>query len=163
MKTLTIILFLITFSCNEVKPTVSKSPKKEVKLEVGEIKLDRKQCNTFEVLVELGNSIKIPMILDSGASTVSLPPYIVYTLIAADKITKKDVLTPRDYVIANGDVITNNRFILRELKIGDFILKNIECSVSTSNNSSLLLGQNVLSQFKKVTVDYNRNTLILEK
>jgi len=165
MKIYTLILLLFTLSCGEVKPVATKLSrvKTEKKLEKDEIKLRKTQSNVFEVEVELNGALKIPCLLDTGCSAVSLPPYIVYTLIKIGTIKKEDYLPSQNYIIANGDIITNARFILRELKIGNYVLKNVECSMSNNELAPILLGQNVLNKFKKVTIDYKKEVLILEK
>mgnify|MGYP003421650086 FL=1 len=49
-----------------------------------------------------------------------------------------------------------------KLKIGNKYLYNIECSISNNLTAPLLLGQNVLNKFGKVTIDNERQILFLE-
>lgn len=162
IKIITFILLIFTLGCGETKPVVVKQPKVE-KLQKNEIKLSRKNSSVFEVVVELNGALKVPMIMDSGCSDVSLPPYIIYTLIKIGTIKQTDFLSSANYTIADGTSIPHERVIIRELKIGNYTLKNIECSVGTSELSPILLGQSVLNKFKRVTVDYKKEVLILEK
>ena len=59
--------------------------------------------------------------------------------------------------------MAHTRLISRELKIGEYTFKDVECSMSTSETAPILLGQEILNRFKKVTIDNKRKVLILEK
>lgn len=163
MKKLLLLLLFITFSCGETKPVAVKAVPKVEKIRKGEIKLTKNSAEVFEVIVELNGALKIPMMLDTGCSGVSLPPYIVYTLIKIGTIKETDFLPPAYFIIADGSTVAHTRLILRELKIGEHIFKNVECSMSTSETAPILLGQEILNKFKKVTIDNKKQVLILEK
>lgn len=163
MKKLLLLLLFITFSCGETKPVTVKAVPKVEKIKKGEIKLIKDNSDVFEVVVELNGALKIPMMLDTGCSGVSLPPYIVYTLIKIGTIKETDFLPPANYIIADGSTVAHHRLILRELKIGEYVLRDVECAMSTTETAPILLGQVVLNKFKKVTVDYKRKVLIVEK
>jgi len=51
---------------------------------------------------------------------------------------------------------------LPEVKVGDVVLKNIEASVSHSQQAPLLLGQSVLERFGTVTIDNINSKLIIK-
>ena len=163
MKKLLLLLLCITFSCGETKPVAVKAVPKAEKIRKGEIKLTKNSAEVFEVIVELNGALKIPMMLDTGCSGVSLPPYIVYTLIKIGTIKEKDFLSPAYFIIADGSTVAHQRLILRQLKIGEYTFKDVECSMSTSETAPILLGMEVLGKFKKVTIDNKKQVLILEK
>ena len=48
----------------------------------------------------------------------------------------------------------SERFIIRNLKIGDFEIKDVEASISNSIEAPLLLGQSALSKLEKIQIDY---------
>ena len=52
---------------------------------------------------------------------------------------------------------------LKTIEFGGIIINNVEASVSKNLEAPLLLGQNVLQKFGKVTIDNKNNILILEK
>ena len=56
----------------------------------------------------------------------------------------------------------SERFILKSLKIGEKIIKNVNCSISNSLDAPMLLGQSVLSKFGKYTFDYQNKTIKIE-
>jgi len=128
-----------------------------------QIKMDELKGGIYEVPIIINNSLKIPFLLDTGASETSIPVYIFYTLIKNGTITKGDKLSEQTYRLADGSEMTSKRCVIRELKIGEHTLRNVSVSISDNTNSPLLLGQNVLGEFTKVTIDYKSDILILER
>lgn len=112
------------------------------------------------VPVELNNSVKINLMLDTGCTKTTLPFYVVFTLVKNGTITKKDRRKSQTYVMANGETTEYEEYILHSIKIGGKEIKNIEISVSSNVNSPLLLGNNVLKELGTITIDYKN--LILE-
>jgi len=52
---------------------------------------------------------------------------------------------------------------LREIKIGDSVLHNVEASVTHNQQAPLLLGQSVLERFGTVTIDNINSKLIIKQ
>lgn len=145
-KTLIIFTSLIFSACSSIKT---------------EVGILRDKTNTLSIPIGLDNTLNVMAILDTGCSDVSIPPYIAYTLFAEGKISEKQYLPSRKYLLANGSVVTCPRFLLKELKIGSFVLKDVACSISESNSSKILIGQSVLGLFKVVRIDNENDKLIL--
>ena len=127
------------------------------------IKMNEKKGGVYEVPVIINNTLKIQFLLDTGASESSIPLYVFYTLLKNGTITRADKLSEKTYTLADGSEMTNKRCIIREITIGDHVLRDVSVSISESVDSPLLIGQNVLGQFSKVIIDYKEDTLILEK
>jgi aspartyl protease family protein len=108
------------------------------------------------------SGIIVTMILDSGASDVSISPSLENKLIEYGIITKENYLEPGLYKLADGSVVTSKRLKIPYLKVGAFEVKDIVCSVNPSNDV-LLLGKSFLNIFSKWTIDNNKHILILEK
>jgi predicted aspartyl protease len=62
--------------------------------------------------------------------------------------------------MANGAEQVSDRVIMREVQVGDQIVKNVT-AVVTPPAGDLLLGQSFLSKFGTVTLDYKRLVLVL--
>lgn len=101
-------------------------------------------------------------IFDSGASEVLVSPEIVALLIKRNTITESDILEDGHYTIADGSVVKMKRFKMKEIKVGNKIIKNVECSVANDLYTDMLLGQSVLSKFGKYTFENNSQTLIID-
>lgn len=127
------------------------------------INLIKGTAGSYEVPIELNKTIKLNFLLDTGASEGSIPIYVLYTLIKSGSITKADKLADKTFTIADGSTITLHRVLIRELKIGDHVIKNVSFSVTEKLDSPLLLGQNVLSHFQEVIINYKDDTLFLKE
>lgn len=130
-------------------------------LNTNKIKL-KKENGTFLIPATLNNSVTVEFIFDSGASEVLVSPEIVAILIKRNTISEKDILESGYYTIADGSVVKMARFKMKEIKIGEKVLKNVECSVANDLYTDMLLGQSVLSKFGKYTFDNNTQTLLIE-
>lgn len=102
------------------------------------------------------------LILDTGASDVSISSEIEKKLLEKGLINKSNYLTPGLYKLADGSIVTNRRLIIPSIKIGSFTVKNVAGSISPSNDG-LLLGKSLLNQFSKWTIDNNNQILLLQK
>jgi len=127
------------------------------------IKMIKRPSGVFEIPVDINGVLKINFILDSGASEVSISSDIASTLIKSRTIKEEDFIGSAVYTFADGSTSRSKRFIIRELKIGNHTLKNITASISSSINAPMLIGQNVLNELGKVTIDYKTNTLFIKK
>jgi predicted aspartyl protease len=77
-------------------------------------------------------------------------------------LTDSDVKGKTKYMTASGDIHEGTILKLKEVKLGDAVLKNIEASVVNSQKAPLLLGQSVLEKFGTITID-NLNSKLLIK
>lgn len=120
-----------------------------------------KNGGVFEIVVSI-KGIKKKFILDSGASDVSISQDAEQELIREGVLKKEDYIDPALYRVADGSIIKCRRFILPELKVGEFTVKNIQVAVGI-NNTPLLLGKSFLDKFSKWSINNLTNKLILEK
>lgn len=117
--------------------------------------------NISTLKVNVGGVI-VTMILDSGASDVSISPNLEDLLIEKGIITKDNYLEPGLYKLADGSIVTSKRLKIPFLKVGAFEVRDIVCSINPSKDV-LLLGKSFLNLFSKWTIDNNNHILILEK
>lgn len=116
----------------------------------------------FEAKVNLNGVVKIDMIIDSGASEVSISPDVASTLIRSGTVEDDDWLDSKTYVFADGSRAESKRFNLDTIEIGGHKIHNVAVSISKDIESPLLLGQNVLSRLGEVTFDYDNSRIIIE-
>lgn len=110
--------------------------------------------------IEIGG-IEAKVILDSGASDVSIPKNLEKMLLRREIITTDSYLMPGIFVIADGSVVSGDRFIVPSIKVNGIAVNNVQCSVNQSEDM-ILLGQTFLNRFKSWTIDNDLNQLILE-
>ena len=89
--------------------------------------------------------------------------------VEADFMLKNDYLSERDfrgsrkYLTASGNICEGAVICLKEVKVGEFSLKNIEASVVKNQKAPLLLGQSALERFGSITIDNEHNRIVIRK
>jgi hypothetical protein len=117
----------------------------------------------FAVPVVINRAVSIPFILDSGSSEVQLPAEVVLTLIRSGTLTEEDFIGAREYVLANGSTLRSLRFNIREMRVGQRVVRDVATSVGAAISSDALLGQSFLSKLPAWTLDNKRHVLILAR
>ena len=102
-------------------------------------------------------------IFDTGASTISISKTEAYFLFKQGKLTKDDIVGEQEFIDANGDISTGTVINLKEVKLGNYTIHNVEASVVDNLEAPLLLGQSALNRFGKIEVDYQDESLTLKK
>lgn len=115
---------------------------------------------TYVVPVRINGAITLNFVVDTGASDVLLPVDVVLTLARAGTIAEGDYVGDEAYQLADGSTIKSARFVLRQLEVGDQVLKNVPASIGDVHGVPLL-GQSFLSQFTSWTIDNDRHALLL--
>ena len=106
--------------------------------------------------------IKRRVIFDSGASEVSISKEVEKALINASIITKENYIQSGLFRTADGSIISSRRFIIPYIKVGEYRVSNVICSVNPTDDL-VLLGRSFLNKFSKWSVDNERKTLTLER
>jgi clan AA aspartic protease (TIGR02281 family) len=140
---------------------VSTNSTSDTQTRVEEIKL-QKQRDTYVVPVQLNNAVTLQFLIDSGASDVLIPEDVLLTLVRTGTVTEADFIGEQTYSLADGSQLTSTRFNIRELKVGNHIVKNVTASVGPVA-SDPLLGQSFLSKVKAWTIDNTRHVLVLSE
>jgi clan AA aspartic protease (TIGR02281 family) len=113
----------------------------------------------YMIPVRINDAIQIPFVLDTGAGDVSVPEDVFKTLIRTRTVKESDFLAPATYVMADGSKQLQRRFILRELRVGDQVVKDVIASVAP-DKADPLLGQSFLKKLPGWTIDYTQHTLV---
>lgn len=101
------------------------------------------------------------VILDSGASDLSVPVALEYMLLENKVISEKDYLQPGLYTIADGSIKMASRFIVPYVIVDGVRVKEVQCSTNQSEDI-ILLGKSFLNRFKSWKIENELNQLILE-
>jgi clan AA aspartic protease (TIGR02281 family) len=109
--------------------------------------------------VEINGAVRLPFMIDTGATTVVLGRDVLLSLArAGDGI---DYAGPITSLLADGTKVTGERVVLREVKLGSHTVRNVIATV-TSVNGQLLLGQSFLSRLPAWRIDYRQHALVIE-
>jgi clan AA aspartic protease (TIGR02281 family) len=134
-------------------------PEKEE--EYTEIALKRNPGGTFEIPCDI-NGLSLQMIFDTGASDVTISSVEANFMLKNGYLSEKDIKGKRYYQIASGELSAGTIITLREVRIGDAVLKNVDASVVKSQKAPLLLGQSAMERFGTITIDNQNNKLIIK-
>lgn len=135
------------------KPKISWGGRTVVKME--------KKNGVNEVPVEINGS-KMFFIFDTGAGMVSISGTEALFLYKQGTLTEEDILGTTNFIDANGDISEGTVINLKTVKIGNRTLQNIKASVVHNMQAPLLLGQTVLENFGKISIDNNKDEIIFE-
>ena len=108
------------------------------------------------------NGLELNFIFDTGASDVYLSMTEAVFMLKNGYLKEKDIKGTNYYSTATGEIREGTVINLPEVRVGDVVLKNIEASVSHSQQAPLLLGQSVLERFGTVTIDNINSKLIIK-
>ena len=125
-----------------------------------EIPLGR-EGKLFVVAARINDAITLRFILDSGASDVQIPIDVAMTLDRAGTISNSDLLGTQTCTLADGSEVRCDGLMLRELRLGNRVVRNVVASIGPAK-SDLLLGQSFLSRFGVWAIDNTRQVLILQ-
>ena len=128
---------------------------------VTEIAITRKPGGTFEIPCAI-NGLPLQMIFDTGASDVTISSVEANFMLKNGYLSEKDVKGKKYYQIANGQLSEGTVITLREVKVGDAVLRNVDASVVNSQKAPLLLGQSAMERFGTITIDNIGNKLIIK-
>jgi clan AA aspartic protease (TIGR02281 family) len=101
------------------------------------------------------------MLLDTGASDVSVPLPLWYAMEKGGHIPNDNYIDVVRYRTANG-VVKGLRFIMPPMQIGGVTVRGVVGSVSQGDTgSTILLGQSFLLKFKSWSIDNATGQLVL--
>jgi hypothetical protein len=119
-----------------------------------------REHGTLQVPVVINGKISLNFTIDSGATDVSIPANVFFTLTRAGTVSRQDFLDKRVYKLADGSTEVSQRFRIRSLRVGNLELRYVIASVVPSAGS-LLLGQSFLSRLKSWSIDNERQALLI--
>ena len=144
-------------SKDQSRPLIDGTPSKQTSKRIPL----RLSSNSYIVPVLINGRIWLDFTIDTGASDVSIPADVVSTLIRTGTIQDSDFIGTQTYVLADGSTAPSHVFLIRSLKLGDHIVRNVRGSIA-SPRAALLLGQSFLQNFKSWSIDNTKHVLLLE-
>ena len=102
------------------------------------------------------------MIFDTGASDVTISSVEANFMLKNGYLSDKDIKGKRYYQVATGQISEGTVITLREIRLGDAVLKNVDASVVNSQQAPLLLGQSAMERLGSFTIDNQNNKLIIK-
>lgn len=122
-----------------------------------------KEGETYSVPVTINDAIRLNFIVDSGASDVTIPYDVFSTLRRTGTITSKDILEEKKFEMANGAIEKYYAFNIRQLKIGNQYIYNIQAAASKHVDGALLLGQSALKKLEPWGLDTSKDIIYIKE
>ena len=129
---------------------------------VSEIDMKKMYGGTYEIPCSV-NGLPLKMIFDTGASDVTISSVEANFMLKNGYLTDGDIKGKKHYQTASGDIHEGTILKLKEVRLGDAVLKNVEASVVHSQRAPLLLGQSVLEKFGTITIDNVNSKLLIRQ
>ena len=148
------------------KPVEEQAEEPEITIEtaealVSEIQMKKMPGGTYEVPCTI-NGLPLKFIFDTCASDVTLSSVEANFMPKYDYLSEKDFKGSRRYLTADGTIANGAIVRIKEVKVGDVTLKNIEASVVNSQKAPLLLGQSILDKFGTITIDNEKSIMTIK-
>jgi clan AA aspartic protease (TIGR02281 family) len=119
------------------------------------------RSGTYYVDVAIADTCCFKMMLDTGATDVSVPLPLWYAMLKGGHITQEDHVGVANYRTANG-VVKGLRFRMPPMTIAGVTVHDVIGSVSKNDTgTTILLGQSFLQKFKAWQIDNTTGQLIL--
>ncbi|MBP3482804.1 MAG: retroviral-like aspartic protease family protein [Alistipes sp.] len=129
---------------------------------VSEIQMKKMHSGLYEIPCTI-NELPLKFCFDTGASTVTISSVEANFMLKNGYLKSDDIKGKEYYSVATGEIHEGTTIRLREIKIGDAILRNVDASVVHNQQAPLLLGQTVLERFGTVTIDNINSKLIIKQ
>jgi predicted aspartyl protease len=126
-----------------------------------EVPLERRG-GSYWANVEINRAASSPFLVDTGAEDFVIPFGLFEGLVEAGALTPGDTLGgPVPIGVAGGATTVGATVNIREVRVGDWVARNVAAVIVPGGDP--LLGQSVLSRFGSVTVDYQRQVLVMSR
>jgi clan AA aspartic protease (TIGR02281 family) len=127
-----------------------------------EVQMKKMRSGVYEVPCVI-NDLPLKFIFDTGASTTTISSVEAAFMLKNGYLKENDIRGKEYYSTATGEIHEGTVIRLREIKIGDAVLRNVDASVTHSQQAPLLLGQSVMERFGTITIDNTKSTLIIKQ
>ena len=124
------------------------------------IQLRTDGSDTYHVSTVLNNKYTKELVIDSGASVMSLPHKMAAEVGVEPKSTDKDIILR----LADGREVQAKLVKIPQVRVGKFIVENVECAVMPENliNAAPILGMSFLKNFS-FKIDSESHKLTMSK
>jgi clan AA aspartic protease (TIGR02281 family) len=141
--------------------TTAAAPTAEPTERLLHVPLQLGASGTYRVDVAIAGTCCFKMVLDTGASDVSVPLNLWYAMLKGGHINEADHIDVTKYRTANGTV-EGLRFKMPTMTIEGYAVDDVIGSVTKGDNSQMiLLGQSFLRKFKAWQINNATHELIL--
>ncbi len=99
------------------------------------------------------NGLKVKMIFDTGASTLSISSLLTEMMLENNYLTIDDFKGKSKAITADGRIINSTEVLFRTVTLGDITLTNINAVVVGNQYASLLFGQSAIQKLGSISIN----------
>lgn len=129
---------------------------------ISEVPMKKMYSGIYEIACEV-NGLPLKFVFDTGASSVTISSVEAQFMLKNGYLKSEDIKGKEYFRVATGHIEEGTIIRLREIKIGDAVLRNVDASVVHNQQAPLLLGQSVLERFGTITIDNINSKLIIKQ
>lgn len=149
------------YKAKPIRIEADDEPAKDKIETISEIQMRKMHSGLYEIPCII-NELPLKFFFDTGASAVTISSVEANFMLKNGYLKSEDIKSKEYYSVATGEIHEGTTIRLREIKIGDAILRNVDASVVHNQQAPLLLGQSVLERFGVVTIDNINSRLIIK-
>ena len=164
IRNLSDFISLISEHKQKITPIITNSisPNNDSIQTISEIEMRKMYSGVYEIPCEI-NGLPLKFIFDTGASDVTISSIEAQFMLKNGYLNEESIKGKTNYQIASGEIQEGTIIQLKEIKIGNAILRNVNASVVHNQQAPLLLGQSVLERFGTITIDNINSKLIIKQ
>lgn len=98
------------------------------------------------------NGLKVKMVFDTGAATVSLSQSLAEMMLDNGYLSKSDFSNQSKSITADGRIVDHTNIVLKSVKIGNVILDNVKAVVINKQSTPLLFGQSAIQRLGEISI-----------
>jgi clan AA aspartic protease (TIGR02281 family) len=129
---------------------------------ISEVPMKKMYSGVYEIGCEV-NGLPLKFVFDTGASAVTISSVEAQFMLKNGYLKTEDIKGKEYFTVATGEISEGTIIRLRDIKIGDAVLRNVEASVVHNQQAPLLLGQTVLERFGIITIDNINSKLVIKQ
>lgn len=99
------------------------------------------------------NGLKVKMVFDTGAAIVSISSSLAEMMLDNGYLTKDAFDNQAKFITADGRIVNNTKVVFKSIKIGSFILSDVEAVVVMSQQAPLLFGQSAIQRLGDISLN----------
>ena len=129
---------------------------------ISEVPMKKMYSGIYEIACEV-NGLPLKFVFDTGASSVTISSVEAQFMLKNGYLKSEDIKGKEYFTVATGEIGEGTIIRLKEIKVGDAVLRNVDASVVHNQQVPLLLGQSVLERFGTITIDNINSKLIIKQ
>jgi clan AA aspartic protease (TIGR02281 family) len=108
------------------------------------------------------NGFKLPFVFDTGASSICISSLEANAMYKAGVLSEDDLREIVQMQDATGRITQAQRIILRNVRIMDRVLQDVEALIMQDPEAPLLLGRSALDRFGSISIDNKKGVILFD-